>query len=74
VAAARDGSPDDLGRLLDEFRPYLPALAAAKLDPDLRTKVGPSDLGQDSLLARQRDFDHFPGALRTGSRRVRPNP
>jgi RNA polymerase sigma-70 factor, ECF subfamily len=62
LAAARSGSPAELGRLLDEFRPYLLALAASELDHDLRTKVGPSDLVQDSLLEGQRDFADFRGA------------
>jgi RNA polymerase sigma-70 factor (ECF subfamily) len=61
LAAARAGSADALGRLLDAVRPYLLAVAGAALDPDLRAKAGASDLVQESLLEGQRDFEQFPG-------------
>jgi RNA polymerase sigma-70 factor (ECF subfamily) len=62
LAAARRGSPGALGRLLDHFRPYLLAVAAAELDSRLTAKAGPSDLVQESLLEGQRDFAAFRGA------------
>ncbi len=69
LAAARAGSADARGRLLDHFRPYLLAVAAAELDSDLVAKAGPSDLVQDSLCEGQRDFDG-PDDLRAWLRQV----
>ena len=61
LAAARAGSPDALGRLLDDFRPYLLAVAGSAIDADLQTKAGASDLVQESMLEAQRDFTRFGG-------------
>jgi RNA polymerase sigma-70 factor (ECF subfamily) len=36
-------------------------VANQELDPDLRAKLGPSDLVQESLLEAQRDFGQFHG-------------
>jgi RNA polymerase sigma-70 factor (ECF subfamily) len=46
----------DLGRLLDAYRPILLALAEAQLDADLRRKVSPSDLVQETIIEAERDF------------------
>jgi RNA polymerase sigma-70 factor (ECF subfamily) len=59
--AARAGSAEARGRLLDHFRPYLLAVAAAELDSDLLPKAGASDLVQESLYEGQRDFAAFRG-------------
>jgi RNA polymerase sigma-70 factor (ECF subfamily) len=61
LTAARAGSPDALGQLLEPFRRYLLAAAAAELDPDLQAKAGASDLVQESLYEGQRDFAGFRG-------------
>jgi RNA polymerase sigma-70 factor (ECF subfamily) len=61
LEAARAGSPDARGQLLDHFRPYLLAVAAAELDSDLVAKAGPSDLVQESMCEGERDFDGFQG-------------
>jgi RNA polymerase sigma-70 factor (ECF subfamily) len=62
LAAARQGSKDDLGRLLEACRPYLLQVADRTLDPDLRAKAGASDLVQQSFLEAQQHFDRFRGA------------
>ena len=61
LAAARAGSAEALGRLFQQFRPYLLAIAAAELDADLTAKVAPSDLVQETFLEGQRDFAAFRG-------------
>ena len=61
LASARSGSPSALGRLLDDFRPYLLSVAGGALDADLQAKAGASDLVQESLLEAQRDFGGFAG-------------
>jgi RNA polymerase sigma-70 factor (ECF subfamily) len=64
LVAARAGSSEALGRLLDDFRPYLLAVAGSALDTDLQAKAGASDLVQESLLEAQRDFTGFAGQKR----------
>jgi hypothetical protein len=46
---ARRGGSEELGRLLEEFRPYLLAIANAELPRGLAAKLGPSDLVQLTL-------------------------
>lgn len=74
LLAARNGSSAALGALLEEYRAYLLLIANSELDADLRTKVGASDLVQESFLEAQRDFAGFQGAdpddLRAWLRRV----
>ena len=61
LEAARGGSLDSLGRLLEFFRDYLNLTAEAGLDSALRPKAAASDLVQESMLEAQRDFHHFRG-------------
>jgi RNA polymerase sigma-70 factor (ECF subfamily) len=61
LAAARAGSADAIGKLLDGFRPYLWIIAQGELDPRLRAKLNGSDLVQESLLNAYRAFDRFEG-------------
>jgi RNA polymerase sigma-70 factor (ECF subfamily) len=68
LAAARAGSADACGRLLDAFRPYLLAVAREALDADLQAKAGASDLVQDSLLECHQHFDRFFGDRPEGLR------
>jgi RNA polymerase sigma-70 factor (ECF subfamily) len=58
---ARAGSTQALGQLLEACRPYLLVVANRQFDPDLRRKVGCSDLLQDTFLEAQRDFSAFQG-------------
>lgn len=61
LAAARKGSSEALGQLLDQCRRYLLAVANREMPADLKTKAGPSDLVQDSLAEGLQQFVHFTG-------------
>jgi RNA polymerase sigma-70 factor (ECF subfamily) len=61
LSAARHGSRDALGTLLEACRRYLLGVAHQELNADLRAKGGASDLVQETFLAGQRDFDRFHG-------------
>ncbi len=61
LADARAGDVEVLGRLWMEFRNYLLLVANRNLDVDLRAKVSPSDLVQQTFLEAQRDFAQFHG-------------
>lgn len=58
---ARAGSSEALGRVLESCRQYLLLIANQELDADLRAKLGPSDLVQESLLKAQENFGQFQG-------------
>jgi RNA polymerase sigma-70 factor, ECF subfamily len=59
--AARNGDPQQLGRLLTLYRNYLTILATTQLDARLRRRVSPSDLVQEAMLGAYRDFPKFRG-------------
>jgi len=61
IEAAHNGSPEALGLLLQQFRPYLLRLANSELDARLQAKGSGSDLVQDTFLEVQRIFDRFEG-------------
>lgn len=61
LRAARGGSDQALGALLERCRPYLLLIANSELDNDLRAKAGASDLVQESFLEAQRDLVRFQG-------------
>ncbi len=61
IEAARAGSPEALGRLLEECRQYLLLVANEELPSDLRPKVGASDLVQETFLKAQDRFEQFRG-------------
>jgi RNA polymerase sigma-70 factor (ECF subfamily) len=62
ISAARQGSTEAVGQLLDACRQYLLLVANQHLDHELRGKLGPSDVVQETFLEAQRDFGHFRGA------------
>ncbi len=62
LLAARQGSKEALGQLLERYRNYLLLVAEQELDPALRGKAGASDLVQETFLEAQRDFAGFAGA------------
>ena len=61
LAAARAGSQQALGQVLETFRGYLLLIADREMDPELRAKGGASDLVQETFLEAQRDFGRFHG-------------
>jgi RNA polymerase sigma-70 factor (ECF subfamily) len=61
ILAARSGSSDSLGQLLDACRGYLLLVANAELDPRLHAKGGASDLVQETFLEAQQNFLRFRG-------------
>jgi RNA polymerase sigma-70 factor, ECF subfamily len=61
IAAAREGSPEALGTLLERFRDYLLLVAGRELGRDLQGKVGASDLVQETFVRAQEVFGSFHG-------------
>jgi len=61
IEAAREGSAAALGQVLETCRRYLLSVANQELEPELRAKVGPSDVVQESFLEANRDFGQFNG-------------
>ena len=61
IEAARNGSSEALGSLLELCRPYLLLVANQQIQPDLKVKVGASDLVQQTFLEAHRDFAGFRG-------------
>src|SRR5262245_17943826 len=62
LAAARAGSQEALGELLEACRRYLLGIANREFDAGLRAKGNPSDLVQETFLEAQRDFTNFRGS------------
>ncbi len=62
IADARGGSGDALGSLLIACRDYLLFVANRELEPELRAKIGPSDVVQDTFCQAQRNFNRFVGS------------
>jgi RNA polymerase sigma-70 factor (ECF subfamily) len=60
-AAARAGSREALGELLETCRAYLLLIAERELDSDLRAKGGASDLVQETFAEAHRHFARFQG-------------
>jgi RNA polymerase sigma-70 factor (ECF subfamily) len=61
LQAARQGSAEARGELLEGCRAYLLLIANTDLASDLRAKVGASDLVQETFLAAHQDFSRFRG-------------
>jgi RNA polymerase sigma-70 factor, ECF subfamily len=59
--AARTGSLDALGQVLEACHGFLLLIAREELDADLRAKGGASDLVQETFVEAQRDFARFHG-------------
>ncbi len=68
LQAARTGSPESLGQLMESCRHYLLLVANEELHSDLQAKVAPSDLVQDTFLEAQRDFGQFRGGTQADLR------
>lgn len=61
LVAARGGAPDALGRIFEAARGHLLQVAERELPPELRAKIGPSDLVQETAIEMHRGFAHFTG-------------
>lgn len=61
LPAARAGSREALGKLLEATKQYLHTIAQQELDPDLRAKNSPSDVVQETFVEVVRAFGHFQG-------------
>jgi RNA polymerase sigma-70 factor (ECF subfamily) len=61
LKAAQAGSREALGRLLESCRQYLLLVSGEELKEEIRAKVAPSDLVQQTFLEAQRDFRSFSG-------------
>jgi RNA polymerase sigma-70 factor (ECF subfamily) len=59
---ARAGSPAAVGRLLDQCRGYLTVIVQQEIGDQIRAKVAPSDVVQESLVEAYRNFGQFDGA------------
>ena len=62
ITAARNGSSNALGQLLESCRQYLLLVANQELNPNIQAKVGASDVVQETFLMAHRQFDCFHGA------------
>lgn len=58
---ARTGCHISLGTLLEQFRPFLLQLANDEMKPQMKSKVGGSDLVQQSLMEAGECFADFQG-------------
>jgi RNA polymerase sigma-70 factor, ECF subfamily len=61
IADARAGGVESLGRLAERCRQYLLLVANRELDAGLQSKLGASDLVQETLLTAQQVFGQFDG-------------
>jgi RNA polymerase sigma-70 factor (ECF subfamily) len=61
LAAARGGSAEALGHLLELCRHHLLGVAKREIEPGLRAKAGASDLVQDAFVEAHRIFERFQG-------------
>ncbi len=61
IRAARDGSTTALGRILELGQRYFLLVAKNGLDDRLKSKVGASDVVQETFVAAQRSFEQFRG-------------
>jgi RNA polymerase sigma-70 factor (ECF subfamily) len=61
LAAARQGSVEALGEVLELCRRYLLQIAMSELDSELQPKFAASDLVQETFLEAQRIFNRFQG-------------
>ena len=61
ISRARGGSDSAFGKLLEDCRPYLLLVANEDFPEQLRAKMNPSDLVQDTFLKAHRQFVSFRG-------------
>lgn len=56
--------PDDRAQVLEEYRPYLLAIAMAELPEAIRTKIGASDIVQETIIKGFENHSQFRGTTR----------
>lgn len=61
LTSARRGRGDALGQIFEAAREQLLELAHRELPENLRAKIGPSDIVQETAVDMQRDFTRFRG-------------
>lgn len=61
LSRAKAGSGDSLGQLLQLYANYLKLVVLAQLEQNLRTRVSPSDVIQETFFEAHRDFIQFRG-------------
>ena len=61
IAAAQRGCPQAFDRLVAVCRPYLWSSAARCLPGELKAKVAPSDVVQETLMQARKNFPRFNG-------------
>ena len=61
LSLARAGDQQALGQILEEYRDYLRLLSRSRVGRNLRVRLDPSDVVQETLLEAQRDFSQFAG-------------
>ena len=61
LSHAKRANEQDRHDLLESYRNYLLLLASIRSDRKLRSKMGDSDLVQETLIQANRDFDQFRG-------------
>lgn len=59
--SARAGCDDSLGQIFEKVHFYLTLCAQRNIGPMLRSKFGPSDIVQISMMEAQQSFDSFAG-------------
>ncbi len=64
IEAAREGSIEAFGALIETSRGYLLSIANQELSADLQRKLGASDLVQDTICEAQQCFHQFSGLRR----------
>ena len=62
IRTARQNGPAGVGVLMERYRTYLKLLVRPQIDPQLQTRVNPSDVVQDTFLEAFRDFGCFRGS------------
>jgi RNA polymerase sigma-70 factor (ECF subfamily) len=62
IEAVRRGDAAGLGRALESFRDHLNQIARRAIEPALATRIGASDIVQETFLAAQRGASGFRGA------------
>ncbi len=62
ICQAQLGCSHALGHLYKQCHRYLLLIANRELDEQLRAKIGPSDIVQETMLKAQRSFEGFAGS------------